>query len=205
MIFRIYKMKFTSALILLLAFSLTGCFRGSPSELTPIHLNPNMDAQPKYKPHGESTFFENGSTMRTPVEGTVARGELREDAAYYTGKDSNGNFLKKLPVAITKDLVERGSNRFEIYCTPCHSRIGDGKGIINEYGFVPPPSTLHDDRLRNVEDGHLYDVITNGIRNMQPYKNQVPVADRWAIVSYIRALQRSQYSKLSDVPENERK
>ncbi len=182
---------------------LTGCFQGRPSESPPIHLNPNMDLQPKYKALGESDFFENRSTMRMPVPGTVARGDLNEDVVYYTGRDSDGNLVEKSPVPVTMELLKRGRERYEIYCTPCHSRVGDGTGVISEYNYVPP-GNIHEERLVLVQDGHMYEVISNGIRNMPAYKHQIPVADRWAIVSYIRALQRSQNAALRDVPESER-
>ena len=138
-----------------------------------------------------------------PVPGTVARGDLNEDVVYYTGRDSDGNLVEKSPVPVTMELLKRGRERYEIYCTPCHSRVGDGTGVISEYNYVPP-GNIHEERLVLVQDGHMYEVISNGIRNMPAYKHQIPVADRWAIVSYIRALQRSQNAALRDVPESER-
>ena len=177
-----------------------GCYRGSPSEDPPIHLNPNMDNQPKYKAQAESEFFEDGATMRMPVAGTVAWGDLRADQSYYLGKNADGSPVIKIPVEITFDLLKRGQERYDIYCAPCHGRTGAGQGIVIKKGFLPPPS-FHLDRLREAPDGHLYDVITNGIRNMPPYKHQVQVHDRWAIVAYIRALQRSQNARISDIPE----
>ena len=188
--------------ILLMGMNFTGCYRGRPSENPPIHLNLNMDTQEKYKPLAESAFFENGSAMRMPVTGTVARGELREDKEYYTGKDENDNLLDFSPVPVTAELLIRGRQRYDIYCAPCHSKIGDGTGIITYYNYVPP-GNLHEDRLVEIGDGHLFDVISNGFSNMPAYKYQIPVADRWAIVSYVRALQRSQRSSISDIPEAE--
>ncbi len=183
---------------LAMAFSL-GCTRGRPSENTPIHLNPNMDQQQKYLPQSESRFFEDGMTMRKPVAGTVARGELHEDDAYWRGRDAIDSVIARIPVPVTMQLIERGQQRYNIYCAPCHSRTGDGRGIVVQRGMLPPPS-FHEDRLRKVGDGHIFDVITNGIRNMPSYKAQIPVEDRWAIVSYFRALQRSQNASLEDVP-----
>ncbi len=176
-----------------------GCYRGSPSEDPPIHLNPNMDNQPKYKAQAESEFFEDGAAMRMPVAGTLARGDLRADQAYYLGKNADGSPVTKAPVEITLDLLKRGQERYNIYCTPCHDRTGGGQGIVIKKGFLPPPS-FHLDRLREAPDGHLYDVISKGIRNMPAYNHQVQVSDRWAIVAYIRALQRSQNARISDVP-----
>lgn len=187
-------------IILVMALVVTSCYRGKPSEDPPIHLNPNMDSQPKYEAQEESEFFENKMTMRPPVAGTVARGDLREDDAYYRGKNADGSLFARMPVDITMDLLQRGKERYNIYCSPCHDQTGSGKGIIIKKGFLPPPS-MHLDRLRQSPDGHFYDVISNGIRNMPSYKHQIPVADRWAIVAYVRALQRSQNAKASDVPE----
>ena len=141
--------------------------------------------------------------MRPPVAGTVARGQLRDDMAYYTGKDDNGTFIRGLPVSMTMQLLERGRERYDIYCAPCHSRIGDGRGMVFRYGY-PPPATHHDPRIRESEDGYLFEVITNGYKNMPAYRNQVPVADRWAIVAYMRALQRSQNATINDVPDSVR-
>lgn len=190
-------------LLVLLALAVvamvSGCYQGRPSEKTPIHVNPNMDNQEKYKALGSNEFFPDAANMRQPVAGTIARGNLREDVQYYTGKDAAGQFVAKNPVPLTMEVMKRGENRFNIYCSPCHSRAGDGKGIVVQYNFIPPP-TFHQDRLRLERDGYIFDVMTNGIRNMQPYRNQVPVSDRWAIVHYLRALQRSQNAAKSDVP-----
>jgi len=185
-------MKFFTLFILIVSLTLlTGCFRGTPSEEPPIHLNPNMDTQEKYIPFQKSNFFANGSGMRMPVEGTVARGWLRKDDAYYTGKNADDSFIEKNPLDITMEVMERGQQRFNIYCAPCHDTNGSGKGLVVQKGFMPPPD-LHLDRIRVFPDGYYYNVITNGIRNMPSYKAQVPVADRWAIVAYVRALQKSQ-------------
>jgi mono/diheme cytochrome c family protein len=179
----------------------TGCFQGTPSEKTPIHLNPNMDDQPKYEPMEESRFFADKSSLRAPVPGTVARGELHSDVFYYLGTDTQGNFIKELPVPLTAQLLQRGLERFDIYCAPCHGAAGDGTGIVVKKGYMPPP-TFHQQRLRDVTDGHIFDVIGNGIRNMPKYGHQVAVSDRWAIVAHMRALQRSQNTTLEDVPED---
>jgi hypothetical protein len=187
-------------LIMVLALSVAACYRGKPSEDPPIHLNPNMDSQPKYEAQEESEFFEDKLTMRPPVAGTVARGDLREDDAYYRGKNPDGSLVKGMPVQITMGLLQRGQERYNIYCAPCHDQTGSGQGIIIKKGFLPPPS-MHLDRIRILPDGHYYDVISNGIRNMPSYKHQIPVADRWAIVAYVRALQRSQNASADDVPE----
>ena len=192
---------FTLSVIMISLILYSGCFQGTPSENTPIHLNPNMDKQQKYIPFQKSNFFKNGSGMRMPVPGTVARGNLREDDAYFAGKNKDGSFIKTNPLEITMDVLERGQQRFNIYCAPCHDQTGAGQGIVIKKGFLPPPS-FHLDRIRVFPNGYYYDVITNGIRNMPSYKAQIPVNDRWAIVAYVRALQRSQNATLKDVPED---
>ena len=163
-----------------------------------------MDSQQKYKPQSLSKFFTDGSTMRHPVEGTIARGSLNADEVYYTGKtDKSEEFVKKSPVKITAKGMERGRERFNIYCAVCHGGAGDAKSIMVEKGYIPPPS-FHSDLIRNYPDGHIFNVITNGVRNMPSYKFQIPVKDRWLIVNYLRALQRSQNADLEDVPQNKR-
>ncbi|MBU1320514.1 MAG: cytochrome c [candidate division Zixibacteria bacterium] len=181
----------------------SGCFRDRPSEKPPIHLVPDMDSQPKYKAQEENKFFEDGSAMRQPIPGTVARGDLREDAGYYTGIDESGDTVKISPVLTDMQLLKRGQERFDIYCSPCHGRTGDGQGIMLSRGYVPPP-TFHSDRLRDIPDGYVFDVVTNGIRNMPSYRQQIPVRDRWAIIAYLRALQRSQNATIEDVPQEQR-
>ncbi len=198
------KLKTTELIILLsVILFLNGCYRGKPSEDPPIHVNPNMDWQPKYEPQERSEFFEDGSAMRMPVAGTVARGDLKEDRAFYLGRTEDGAFVENVPAKITENLLERGRERYNIYCSTCHSRIGDGNGIIVQRGYVPAPS-FHQDYIREYPDGKIFDVITNGIRSMPSYKHQIPVQDRWAIVSYFRALQRSQNATLSDIPVEKR-
>lgn len=192
-----------SLLILLLPVAVlaSACLRERPSDKPPIHINPNMDSQPKYKAYRQSQFFADQSDMRQPVAGTVAVGSLKEDSRFYFGKEAGGAFVKRSPVSTTMELLSHGQERFNIYCAPCHSRVGDGKGIVVQRGMLPPPS-FQDPRLVAVEDGYLFDVMSNGIRNMPSYRHQIPVADRWAIVSYVRALQRSQNARLGDVPQD---
>jgi mono/diheme cytochrome c family protein len=197
-------MKHAITLILVgLAVIVSGCARNRPSEKPPIHLQQNMDEQPKYKQQAESRFFVDGASMRLPVEGTVARGWLREDSAFYAGRDGRGNLVAANPRPITPELMRRGQERFDIYCAPCHGAVGDAKSIVVKKGLLPPPS-FHEQRLRDTVDGHFYDVITHGVRSMPPYKYQIRLEDRWAIVAYIRALQRSQNATINDVPEDRR-
>lgn len=187
-------------LLIILMILFSSCSQETPSENPPVHLNPNMDDQPKYEAMEESRFFLNRSAMRMPVEGTVARGQLYDDTAYYQGKDVDGKFIKKIPVEMTLLLLKYGQERYNIFCMPCHGQSGYGQGIVVKKGFLPPPS-FHLDRLRDVEDGYVYDVISNGIRNMPAYRAQIPVSDRWAIVAYFRALQKSQNATISDIPQ----
>lgn len=184
-----------------MAVFLTGCFRGQPKKQPPIHPIPDMDTQPRYTPQGVSTFFADSMAMRQPVYGTVARGHLNEDNAFYRGRDVNGNLVEHNSRTVDMELLQRGQKEFNIYCSPCHSKVGDGRGIMVQYNYVPPAS-FHDERLLKVSDGHIFDVITNGIRNMPSYAHQIPPKDRWAIVAYVRALQRSQNATLSDVPQD---
>ncbi len=178
-----------------------GC-QGRPSEKPAIHLNPSMDNQPKYRPQAVGAFFLNGSGMRVPVEGTVARGQLDVTSAYVTGIDpETGDTLIKSPVPYTTENMVRGRERYNIYCAICHGQVGDGTGTIIKKGFVVPPS-FHADQIRNYSDGRIFDVITKGIRNMPKYADQIPVEDRWLIVNYVRALQRSQNASLTDVPDD---
>ena len=189
--------------IFITALLLLSCAQERPSERTPIHLNPNMDNQEKFQPQETNSFYADGAAQRMPVPGTVARGYLKNDDAYFRGLNSRGEFVADNPVEIDIKLLERGRERYDIYCSPCHSKIGDGRGIMIERGYPPPPS-FHTERIRELPDGHIFDVITNGVRNMPSYKHQMPVGDRWAIVAYLRALQRSQNARLEDVPEEMR-
>ncbi len=190
--------------ILITALMWMGC-RGTRSGDPPVHLNRNMDYQLRYDPQDENVFYADNRAMRMPVAGTVARGTLREDTRFYDGRSEDGAYVQSLPVPATRELILRGQDRFDIFCAPCHGRAGDGDGIITTggYGFTPAP-TFHEERLRGVEDGYLFDVISRGVRTMPAYGHQVPVADRWAIVAYIRALQRSQYAREDDIPPDVR-
>ena len=170
---------------------LSGCglLRGCTSKQPPIHINPSMDNQPKLRAQQESAFFYDGSGMRKPVEGTVARGELHEDDAAYLGKDASGAFVASIPIPVDDALVARGKNRYAIYCQPCHDPHGDGRGILFQKGNVPTAS-FHQDKIRQYPDGQIFDVITNGSGLMQGYNWPIPPHDRWAIIAYVRQMQR---------------
>ncbi len=172
-----------------------GCVRGCPSSRPPIHIVPNMDSQPRYESQEASQFFYDGATMRTPVEGTVARStlpfELQVSVEYNTGKDADGNAVATIPIDVDEALVERGEERYKIYCAACHDLRGTGKGILFERGSVPTTS-LHDPKVTDAVDGHIFDVITHGTGLMEGYAYPISVHDRWAIVAYVRELQARQ-------------
>lgn len=191
----------------LLWIAVTGLF------IVSVGCRYDMQDQPRYKAYKKSDFFADKRASRDLPEGTVARGNLREDKAFYTGKKENAdpnvqvqtttnaqgntlvssfpNDIEKMPVPLTKELVERGQERYNVYCTVCHGPLGKGDGMVVRRGFPQPP-TYHDDRLRNAPDGHFFDVMTVGWGKMNSYAQQISPADRWAIVAYIRALQLSQ-------------
>jgi mono/diheme cytochrome c family protein len=158
----------------------------------------DMHNQPKYRGLRPSTFFADGSSARPQVDGTVARGTLQEDEAFFTGKNGAVD-VKELPFAVDQKVLDRGQERYNIYCTPCHDRTGSGNGMVVQRGFRQPPS-FHIDRLRQADAGHFFDVMTNGFGMMPDYKAQVDARDRWAIIAYIRALQLSQHATQADVP-----
>ena len=163
----------------------------------------DMHDQPKFIPLRPSDFFADGRSARPLPEGTVARGHLNEDVAFYTGKGPDGKDVNAFPMPVTKDLILRGQQRFNIYCTPCHSRLGDGNGMVVQRGLRQAAS-YHQDRLRQEKVGYFFDVITNGFGAMQGYAEQTPVRDRWLIVAYVRTLQLSQHASINDVPADRR-
>ena len=162
----------------------------------------DMHVQPKYKPLAPTSFFDDGRSARPVVPGTVARGHLQIDEQLYTGK-VHGALADTFPFPITLQDLARGHERYNIFCSPCHGRLGDGPGMIVQRGFPPPPS-YHIDRLRQAPVGHFFDVVTNGYGRMYSYASRVPPEDRWRIIAYIRALQFSRRATINDVPENER-
>lgn len=151
----------------------------------------DMHNQPKYKPLAGTEFFGDGRASRPAIADTVARGQLHLNEARYTGKSSDGKDVAAIPIQITRADITRGQDRFNIYCTPCHGRLGDGHGMIVQRGLRQPPS-YHDERLVNAPVGHFFDVMTNGYGSMYSYASRVAVDDRWRIAAYIRALQLSQ-------------
>jgi len=172
----------------------------------PIHLNQNMDVQKRFEAQEYNAFFEDGRGMRMPVEGTVAVGALKTDDHLHKGMidDEHVATLPSVdergqPLEVDRELLERGQDRYGIYCTQCHGASGAGNGMVVQRGMVQPPA-LWEDRLLGMNVGYFYDVITNGVRNMPPYAAQIPVRDRWAIAAYVRVLQRSSRASIEDVP-----
>lgn len=192
---------------LLAVVAATGC-QGNRSDLPPVHVIHNMDFQQKFDPQERNDFWEDGRAMRAPVEGTVAFGAkslragdanadlLREDDAYYLGRGGNGRLVDTLPKQVEAQfgmaLLERGEERYNIYCSPCHGETGrgDGMAVRKSGGFKVPPPSYHQDKFRAMPIGHFYKVISEGQGTMLPYAAQIPVADRWAIAAWVRTLQK---------------
>ena len=181
------------------AVVLTGCARGCTSSRPPIHLNPSMDDQPKAAPQAASNFFRDGASMREPVPGTVPIGGLQEDTAFYTGKAADGQYVAKIPLPVDKTFVQRGRDRYRIYCQPCHDARGDGKGILFQRGNVPTAS-FHQEKILKYADGEIFDVITNGRGLMSAYRWPIPPADRWAIIAYVRELEQERLARTAGAP-----
>ncbi len=163
----------------------------------------DMHDQPKFIPLRSSGFFDDGRSERPLIDGTIARGHLNDDLALYTGKGADGKPVDTFPFPVTKDVVARGQERFNVYCSPCHDRTGQGNGMVVRRGYRHPPS-YHSDQIRALTNGFIFDVITNGFGAMPDYAAQISVRDRWAIVAYVRALQLSEYASVNDVPAEER-
>lgn len=187
------RKSFIFVLLILTTSMMASCLRGQPSEKPPFHVFLDMDDQPKYQAFEKNDFFVDGSAMRKPVIGT--REFMQKDWSSVNGNN---------PLKADKDTLLLGQERFNIYCSPCHGMVGDGKGIIAKrgakFGYVAP-SSLHDPTIRQRSDAHYFDVISNGIRNMGPYASRTSAQERWAIVHYVRALQLSQKSSSKNVPE----
>ncbi len=185
----------TRAAALLMALALAGC--SSTSRTPPLQIFPDMKQQPKYMPQSESLVFNDGRELRRPVPGTVARGLLKEDDAFYTGKQ--GADYVKNPLPVDRDTLSRGQERFNIYCAPCHDQTGSGQGIVAQRASWIAVN-LADQRVREMPDGQLFDTVSHGKRTMPGYRFQINEHDRWAIVAYVRALQRAASGTVEDVP-----
>lgn len=212
---------YTLAFLVITVLSVLG-FRGSRSTHPPIEVFPDMDHQAKYKPQAESKFFADGRADRPIPPGTVPYGRqteirdgnghvigladpafLRADDFRYAGKAADGSFARGFPVPVTEELVHRGQNRFQIYCAPCHGALGDGNGITKQYGMLATPS-YHDDRIRQMPEGEIFNTITHGKNTMMSYADKLSPDDRWAVIAYVRALQRAHNARLGDVPAEKR-
>jgi mono/diheme cytochrome c family protein len=178
--------------VTLLSFAATGC-----------ELRQAMYDQQKYEPLEGNDFFSDGLSSRKPIPGTIARGHLRLDTHLYEGK-INGKLAETLPVDFNASLLDRGQERFNIFCSPCHDQTGSGNGMIVQRGLKQPP-TFHQDRLRDMPIGYYFDTITNGFGAMYSYASRIPVKDRWAIAAYVRALQLSQQVNYDQLPEEDRR
>lgn len=184
------------------AAAMLGC-RGQASDQPPLWIKHGMEFQPKALAYDRGKFTPDGRTMRQPPAGTVPVGFLKEDSDYWRGGKDSASLVAVNPLKITPFVMERGQERYNIYCTPCHSQTGVGDGLVIKRGFTPPPN-FHDERIVGLSDGYIFQAISNGVRTMPAYGKQIPEEDRWAIVAYIRALQRSQRATINDVPQSER-
>lgn len=211
---------YTLAFLVVLLLSVMG-YRGMTSTRPPIEVFPDMDHQAKYKPQAESKFFADGRADRPTPPGTVPYGRgyngsdagavfqdpsfLNDEGVHYTGKNPDGSFAKGFPAEITfnEAFVRRGQNRYQVYCLPCHGALGDGNGITKSYGMVSTP-TYHDDRIRNMPEGEIFNTITHGKNLMFPYGDKLVPDDRWAVIAYVRALQRAHHATIDDVPTEQR-
>ena len=208
------------------ALALASACRGQTSTEPPVHLVRNMSSQDRFEHQEENEFYADKRAMRPVPAGTVARGSLKAEDAFYRGTTATAPaaastpatkkgpapaasqpatpmYVKEFPIAVSYDTVKKGERRFNTYCTPCHGPLGAGGGMVVQRGY-PPATNLHDERIRNMPVGEIFNTIGNGIRNMPAYSTQIDEQDRWAIVAYLRALQRSQNAKLEDVPEAQR-
>ncbi len=181
-------MRPRTLLALAVLLLLGGCVRGCPSRRPPIHPNPNMDRQPKYRPQAASAFFYDGAAMQKPVPGTVARGELAEDREFYSGRNLWGFPVMANPLTGQPGVLARGRERYGIYCAPCHGEGGDGQGMLQERAKVET-ADLTEERIRQLPDGRLFQVISDGTGLMPGYRYPIPPRDRWAIVAHLRQLQ----------------
>lgn len=198
------------------AVSILG-FRGSKSTKPPLEVFPDMDRQARYKPQAANEFFADGRNDRPVPANTVARGnyfnqnevfsadfedETLGDTVLNQGKLADGSFVSTLPLEVSHELMAEGKEKYDIFCAVCHGAAGDGNGVTKPYGVLA--ASYHDDRLRRVEDGYLYDVITNGKGLMLPFNDRITPEERWAIVLYVRALQRSQNADAKDLSAAQR-
>ena len=199
-----------AAVVALVPLALIARARAVPSSRPRVHMIFDMALQPKFKPQAPDPLFADGRAMRPPVPGTVEYGSFPTDTATTTGRAADGSFLTAFPVPVTAELMRRGRERYDVFCAPCHGLAGYGDGMVAkradrlQEGTWTPPSSYHTDLVRQRPVGHIFNTISNGIRNMPAYGPQIGVRDRWAIVAYVRALQLSQHATLEAVPAESR-
>jgi cytochrome c553 len=208
----LYILTFLGCVLLVSVLGFRGRpFTKPPMDVFPDWLFPGMKYQPKLTQQVANPFFADGRSDRVPPEHTVASSygpagqPLRDDDFLYLGRAPDGSFARGFPPSLTVDraFLERGRDRFTVYCSPCHGAVGDGNGITKKYGMIATPS-YHDDRLRKMAEGEIFNTITNGKGQMNPYGDKLAPADRWAVVAYVRALQKAQTGTLADVPDDKR-
>lgn len=193
----------TMALVVVAVLSIAG-IRGGLSRRPPLEVFPDMKRQPKLRPQKPSAFFQGQSTSRLPIAGTVSHDALLEDNPVATGRIAGTtNFVETNPLPFNEVLLARGRQRFTVYCSPCHSAAGDGNGITTKYGMLRT-GNYHEARIVRMPDGEIFNTITHGKNLMLPYASQVSVTDRWAIIAYIRALERTRLGDTNDVPAEKR-
>jgi mono/diheme cytochrome c family protein len=190
--------KVLASLLALGAIGLTGCVLPG-KDAPPIEVFPDMDRQYKFKPQQGVTLFDDRRASRPPVAGTVARGQLRENESFYTGVEGD-LYIGRNPQPLTREVLARGRQRFDIYCSPCHGRTGVGNGIVPTRAIGWIPGNLMEQRMIDMPDGEIFNVISYGRRTMSGYRAQISPDDRWAIVGYVRALQRTRLASIDDVP-----
>jgi mono/diheme cytochrome c family protein len=203
----------TFLLVIIGTLSILG-LRGTKSTKPPLYIFPDMDYQAKYLPQGENTFFKDGRNDRSTVPGVIARGQGTEAVTVfsreytylpadhpeiYTGKNEKGEWVSGFPLPVTYAFVQKGKEKYTIFCKVCHGAIGDGNGITKQYGIAATP-TYHDERLRTMHEGEIFNTITHGKNTMYPYGDKLDPEERWAIIAYVRCLQRAQNASAKDVP-----
>jgi cytochrome c553 len=206
----LYILTFLACVLLVSILGLRGrTFTKPPMDVFPDWLFPGMKYQPKLVQQVPNPFFADGRSDRVPPEHTIASSygpagqPLKDDDFLYLGKAPDGSWARGFPPSLTvnRAFLERGRDRFTVYCSPCHGAVGDGNGITKKYGMIATPS-YHDDRLRKMAEGEIFNTITNGKNNMNPYADKLRAADRWAVIAYVRALQRAQTGTVADVPSD---
>lgn len=198
-------MRYVYVVFLLLAVTTVSIlgFRGSAFKKPPLEIFPDMDRQPKYKPQSPSVFFADGRTDRPVPPNTVPRGAVIGNDHLIAGTTASGDWARTFPMEVTGEMMSRGQEKYQIFCAPCHGALGDGNGITKQYGMASTPS-YHDDRLRDMAEGEIFNTITHGKNLMGRYGDKLSAGDRWAVIAYMRALQRAAQGSVGDLPPENR-